>query len=89
MCDIQVISGIALLVSGLLSLPEANGPITGSDWQMIVYLAWFSATTHLAGLSTLRGYFIRNRHGRSVRVALMFILVALLVTALVPAGLLR
>lgn len=53
---------------------------------MIVLLAWFSAITHLAGLTTLRSYFRFRAQQRTIRVVLMFILILLLIAALVPTG---
>lgn len=56
MCDIQAITGLAILMSGFISLNHTDAPLTASDWQMLVYLVWFSTSTHLAGLISLRAY---------------------------------
>ncbi|KAK1656842.1 hypothetical protein BDP55DRAFT_639266 [Colletotrichum godetiae] len=55
-------------------------------WQIICYLAWFSSITHVACLSALRTYFFQHRTERNYRLGLIVILLAGLITALIPTG---
>lgn len=81
--DQQLISGLALLVSGFLQL--RNG-ISSYHWQMTIYLVWFSAFTHLATLTVLRRYLRDNPTLRWIRLSFMSALIALLIAALIPTG---
>ncbi|ETS73434.1 hypothetical protein PFICI_15039 [Pestalotiopsis fici W106-1] len=87
MCDIQILTAFALLVSAyIMASPSSSAPLTAYLWYLVVLLAWFCAITHLAGLSVLRGYFFRRPRMKVVRVSLMFLVLALLTAALVPTG---
>lgn len=57
-----------------------------SDWAAVVYLAWFSAATYLAGLTSLRTYFGTRTALTSLRVVAMFNLLLVLIIGLVPTG---
>lgn len=85
-CDLQLFSGLAILISVFLSLHLQADPISTLDWQTIISLAWFSAITHLAGLTTLRSYFRFRAQHRTIRVVLIFMLILLLIAALIPTG---
>jgi len=90
MSDLQTFTGIAILVSGFLSLQcgsdaDAPPPISAYHWDKLVELAWFSTLTHLAALSVLRSHFIPHRRTRLVRFLLSFVLLVLLLTAMGPA----
>lgn len=81
--DQQIVTGIALLVTGYAQLPHGLSAI---HWQMIIYLAWFSSITHLTTLTLLRQHFSNNPAARLWRVVLMFIMITMLVIALLPTG---
>lgn len=55
-------------------------------WHMLVYLAWFSAASHLSVLTVLRTYHDTEPWARHARVFFMFAHVILLVVALRPTG---
>lgn len=57
-----------------------------SHWQIAVYLAWFSAVTHLSGLTVLRTYLNTYPWVKHTRVFLMFALLMLLIVGLIPTG---
>lgn len=86
MSDQQMITGIAILASGYFQLCSENGTsgISSFDWQIVIYLAWFSSLTHLTTLTALRTYMIENPVIRIWRLLLMFIIVVMLITALIP-----
>ena len=81
--DQQLVTGIAILVSGYAQL---RCGLSTYDWQMIVYLAWFSSLTHLATLTFLRKYFRDNPVPRLWRAVLMLVMITMLVIALLPTG---
>ena len=80
MCDLQILTGLGILIAGFISLPI----LKGAHWQMICYLAWFATVTHLCGLSIMS----KHLHGRSwerkSRMVLMGVLLIILVVAMVP-----
>lgn len=86
MCDIQVITGLGILVSAFISLKNDTSPLSASDWEMVVYLAWFATTTHLSGLVSLRSYLGTRQLHRGFRIVSMFLLLAVLLVAMVPTG---
>lgn len=53
MSDLQIVTGLSLLVSGLTQL---RCGLSAYHWLFITYLAWFSTLTHLACLTLLRHY---------------------------------
>lgn len=79
MSDLQIVTGLAILVSGYAQL--CNGMLT-CDWQLLTYTAWFSSLTHLSCLTLLRHFLSRNPIQRMWRLVAMFVIVALLVTAI-------
>ena len=81
--DQQMMTGIALLVSGYAQL--ANG-VSSYHWQVIVYLTWFSSITHLTTLTFLREHFRTNPEVRLWRVILMFLMLSMLGVAFIPTG---
>jgi hypothetical protein len=82
MCDLQILTGLGILLAGFVSLPV----LKGAHWQMVSYLAWFATVTHLSGLSIMS----KHLHGRSwerkARMVLMGILLIVLVVAMVPTA---
>ncbi|KAI0149420.1 hypothetical protein BJ166DRAFT_63179 [Pestalotiopsis sp. NC0098] len=83
LCDLQILSGLAILVAGYLSL---SCGLASYHWQMIAYLAWFSCLTHQGGLTVLREDLVQHSVRRTVRLVLMSALFLLLLVALVPTG---
>ncbi|KAJ5240592.1 uncharacterized protein N7469_002183 [Penicillium citrinum] len=83
MSDIQIITGISIIVSGATQL---RCGISTYQWQVLVYLAWFSSLTHLSCLTLLRRYLFQRRGERIWRLVCMAILVILLILALLPTA---
>lgn len=81
MCDIQVITGISILMSGFISMDER---LAAHHWEVIVYIAWFSCMTNFSGLVILRDYLHIHPLQRYTRVFFTFILVVMLLVAMVP-----
>ena len=81
--DQQVITGIAILISGYSQL---RGGLAAYYWQLIVDLAWFSSITHLTTLTCLRHYF-RERQGLKIlRLICMAVTAGMLSCALATTG---
>ncbi|KAF6826262.1 hypothetical protein CMUS01_09504 [Colletotrichum musicola] len=57
MSDIQIITGLAILISAFHGLERS---LSGYHWQIIIYTAWFSAVTHLAALTHLRNFYANH-----------------------------
>ena len=77
--DQQVITGIAILISGYSQL---RGGLAVYYWQLVVDLAWFSSVTHLTTLTCLRYYF-QERQGLAIlRVICMVVMAGMLGCAL-------
>lgn len=83
MSDLQVITGLAILITGYTSLPCG---LSDYHWQILVYLAWFSSITHLAAITFLRRYLYLHQNQRFVRVIWMSIFLLMLIVAIVPTG---
>lgn len=66
--DTQLITGAAILLCGYTQLADG---LSSYHWEMVVCLAWFSSLTHLATLSSLRGYFLDWPHMAVCRAGLM------------------
>ena len=81
--DIQIFSGIAILISGFSSLRSG---LSSYHWQLIVQLAWFASITHLSALSFLRHYLHNHKKERIWRITLMLVLLILLCVAVEPTG---
>ncbi|CAF9935524.1 MAG: hypothetical protein HETSPECPRED_009818 [Heterodermia speciosa] len=79
--DTQVITSVAILVSGYVQLPCG---LSAYHWQTIVDLAWFSALTHLATLTSLRQYFRSRPTMAILRIIFMGMTLVLLGAALQP-----
>ena len=79
--DTQVITSVAILVSGYVQLPCG---LSAYHWQTIVDLAWFSALTHLATLTSLRQYFRSRPTMAILRIIFMGMTLILLAAALQP-----
>ncbi|KAL3295299.1 hypothetical protein RB213_005373 [Colletotrichum asianum] len=83
LCDIQIVTGIGILVSGYMLLKCG---LDACHWQIVVYLAWFSTVTHLSGLNILRGLLNTTPWAKYVRASLMLALLVLVVVGLLPTG---
>jgi hypothetical protein len=81
--DIQVITGVAILVSGYSSL---RCGLSTYHWQLVVDLAWFSSVTHLSTLTFLRHYLHNRPKEKRVRVVAMLVLLVLLCVAVGPTA---
>lgn len=84
MCDVQLFNGLGILISGFISM-NCSG-LQAYQWQIIVYLAWFSSVTHLSGLTVLRHYLVRRPIEAYIRYTLMVALLIVLIVAIVPTG---
>jgi hypothetical protein len=76
--DQQLVTGVAILVAGFANWCT----MTVYEMNMVVALAWFSATTHLATLNVLRAYFCQNPVVRNWRMLGMVSIVLLLIAGL-------
>ena len=76
--DQQLATGLAILIGGVSNQCR----ITGYEFSVVLSLAWFSSTTHLATLDVLRDYFRVHRVIRNWRVGGMVALLILLTYAL-------
>lgn len=83
MSDIQIITGISIIVSGAAQLKCG---ISTYQWQVLVYLAWFSSLTNLSCLTLLRNYLHQRPAERIWRLICMFVLVVLLIMAFLPTA---
>lgn len=83
MSDIQIVTGISIVISGATQLKCG---ISTYQWQVLVYLAWFSSVTHLSCLTLLRNYLHQRPAERIWRLVCMFILVVLLSLAFLPTA---
>ncbi|CAG7939896.1 unnamed protein product [Penicillium salamii] len=83
MSDIQIITGISIIVSGAAQLKCG---ISTYQWQVLVYLAWFSSLTHLSCLTLLRNYLHQRPAERIWRLICIFVLIVLLILALLPTA---
>lgn len=83
MSDLQLVTGIAILISGYTQLKCG---LSCYHWKVIGRLAWFSSLTHLSCLTLLRNYLYNNPAERQWRLFLMSILIIMLITAMVPTG---
>ena len=80
--DQQILTGVSILTAGYAK----RCSISVYHWQVVVYLAWMSSSTHLITLSVLRDYLREKSILRLSRVAGMFILFLMLFIAITPTG---
>lgn len=83
MADVQTVTGLGILSSGYNDLACL---IFAYHWQVIVYLAWLSNTTHIACLSACRAYLFRHQVQRNIRLFFMFLLWVGLLVAMIPTA---
>jgi hypothetical protein len=79
--DQQLVTGLAILI-GAVSNQQI---LSVYEFSVVLSLAWFSSTTHLATLDALREYFLEHKVVRNWRVGGMLSLLALLSYCLVTA----
>lgn len=72
--DQQLLTGLAILIAGISS----QSYISGYELQVVVSLAWFSSTAHLATLDVLRNEFNSQGIIREFRVTSMLCVLILL-----------
>lgn len=82
--DQQIVTGLAILVSGYVQL--GNAGLAVYHWHIVIDLAWFSSVTHLTTPTCLRTYFWKNRTLAIVRVFCMLVIAVVLLSALVSIG---
>lgn len=75
--DTQFVTGLAMLISGVASQKS----LSGFEFSVVLSLAWFSSTTHLATLDVLMNYLQARGILRNFRVAGMITLLGFLVYA--------
>lgn len=83
MCDLQLLTGIAILVSAFIAVPCT---MSAYHWQIVVYLAWFSSVVHLSGLIAARHYLYSRPWERLVRIFASIVFLVVLLVALVPTA---
>lgn len=81
MCDLQILSGMCILVSGYILLPCG---LSAFHWSALVSLAWFASNTHLSGLMALRQYLNCYRWEWYTRIVLVLAFLILLLAAIIP-----
>lgn len=72
--DQQLATGLAVLIAGVANQCR----LSTYEFSIILSLAWFSSTTHLATLDALRDYFVGHGVVRNWRVAGMLTILGLL-----------
>lgn len=83
MSDQQLVTGLAILISGY---SELRCGLSFYHWQIITTLTWYSSITHIATLMFLRQYLRRNKYIWYVRALLMVGLAVMLAIGLLPTG---
>ena len=77
--DQQLVTGLAILIGAVSN----QRILSVYEFSVVLSLAWFSSTTHLATLDALREYFLEHKVVRSWRVGGMLSLLVLLSYCLV------
>lgn len=63
--------------------------LSSYHWQIMVYLAWFSTVAHMSSLTSIRDYLSTRPWQRNIRFLITLILLAMLITAIVPTAYFR
>ncbi|KAJ3463628.1 hypothetical protein MRS44_008414 [Fusarium solani] len=82
MADIQLLTGICVLIIGFIALPCG---IDAFHWRILVYLAWFSSITHLSGL-VATSHVHERVWERHIRIFLSLLFLVMLMAATLPVG---
>ncbi|GAB7334996.1 hypothetical protein MBLNU13_g06862t2 [Cladosporium sp. NU13] len=80
--DQQLVTALAILAAGYYEIMNNN--LSVYHWQIVVYLAWLSSVVHIESLTLLRDVFNNNPNLRSLRVAGILVLLALLEVTMWP-----
>lgn len=83
MSDLQIVTGISILISGYVQL---RCGLSVFHWQIIVLLAWFSSVTHLSCPTFLRNHLYNRPTERGWRLVTMGLMLSMLLVAMVPTG---
>lgn len=83
MSDQQLVTGLAILISGYSQL---RCGLSFYHWQIITTLSWYSSITHIATLLFLRQYLQKNKFIWYLRVSLMAGLTVMLAIGILPTG---
>jgi hypothetical protein len=87
LADQQLVSGFALLVCGYLAAyPEGVAYYDSADlahWNLIVYMACLSSSTHLACVLTLRKYFNQHKETGTVRIVFIILFSLFLIPSII------
>lgn len=83
MNDLQILTGLSILVSGYTQLKCG---LSTYHWQILVNLAWFSSVTHLSCLAFLRNHLYNHQGERLWRLLAMGALLVMLIVAELPTG---
>jgi hypothetical protein len=83
MCDLQLLTGFAILISAYIQVPCT---MSAYHWQIVVYLAWFSSITHLTGLMAARHYLYNKPWARFARIIASLLFLVMLLVAIVPTA---
>jgi hypothetical protein len=78
-----MVTGLAILVSGFVVM---DCGLSSYHWQIMVYLAWFSTVAHMSSLMSIRDYLATRPWQRNIRFLITLILLAMLITAIVPTA---
>jgi hypothetical protein len=81
MSDLQIVTGVSILISGYAQL---RCGVSTYHWQVMVWLAWFSSLTHMACLTFLRNYLYTHPAERLWRLLGMLSIAGLLFVAMLP-----
>ncbi|RMJ08776.1 hypothetical protein CDV36_011620 [Fusarium kuroshium] len=82
MADIQLLTGICVLITGFIALPCG---IDAFHWRILVYLAWFSSIIHLSGL-VATSHIHERVWERHIRISLSLLFLVMLMVATIPVG---
>lgn len=81
MCDVQILTGLGILISGYADL---RCGISAYHFLLIGSVAWFSNLTHVAGLTVLRRYLSQRSTEKRIRQFFMVVLSLMLLAAMGP-----
>jgi hypothetical protein len=83
MADLQLLTGVCILVTGFMELQCGLGAF---HWRILVYIAWFSSITHLSGLIAVKDSILRRPWEKYVRLGFSISYLGLLIAATIPVG---
>ncbi|PHH72742.1 hypothetical protein CDD80_4285 [Ophiocordyceps camponoti-rufipedis] len=81
MCDAQILAGGGILISGFLCLHQN---LSAYHWRIMVFLAWFSTISHIAGFASIQAHLRSTPWKRNSRFIAMALILILLIAAIVP-----